>query len=220
MTQPSILLDRLDAATAVMSSPRSMRETGAFAAAQENGLPVIAEIVRRFRKGVGSGHSIWAYFLILNDAYGNQTKPENMGKTKAMVEEWLAWIDGHFEHALVKPIIFFEPVIHTCDLKCEKAWGICGRPRIMHDEDDEDDYSYLADHEVGEAPENPGTYEGGHGKPFRPREPNKWCVRECERSEMLKHGDDMAVKIFDHRVPNFYRRRDYLTMIPNGEKLP
>jgi hypothetical protein len=48
--------------------------------------------------------------------------------------------------------------------------------------DDEDDVVYLADGELGEAPANPGTYEGGYGKPKTSTAfPTKWCLRECER---------------------------------------
>ena len=48
---------------------------------------------------------------------------------------------------------------------------------------DPDDVAWLADHEIGVAPEDPGTYEGDHGKPQQPEDRlNKWCFRECERS--------------------------------------
>lgn len=85
-----------------------------------------------------------------------------------------------------------------CDRQCHKAWGINSRPRVNHDThpnefaDDDDDYAYLADDELGIAPVNPGTYEGGHGKPLSPDEfPNKWCVRECERSDMTAYGQSI-----------------------------
>ena len=75
----------------------------------------------------------------------------------------------------------------ACDGRCEKAWGISNRPNEQLSED-EDDYVYLADRELGDAPEDPGTYEGDHGKPFahsfesHSEGMNKWCARECERS--------------------------------------
>jgi hypothetical protein len=75
---------------------------------------------------------------------------------------------------------FGEPMKVGCDAQCQKAWGITSRPRIVFD--DLDDYVFLADDELGEAPADPGTYEGPDGKPLSPDEfPNKWCVRQCER---------------------------------------
>ena len=84
---------------------------------------------------------------------------------------------------ILKQIIYFgHPRTLICDAKCEKAWGINGRPRHQLSKD-EDDYELLADHELGEAPADPGTYEGGHAKPQqRGERMNKWCCRECERS--------------------------------------
>lgn len=77
----------------------------------------------------------------------------------------------------------------VCDRNCAKAWGINSRPRIELS-NDEDDYAFLADGELGDAPEDPGTYEGGFGKPLSPDEfPNKWCVRECERCARSKPGE-------------------------------
>lgn len=70
-----------------------------------------------------------------------------------------------------------------CDRNCNKAWGINSRPSI-HLSDDPDDYAFLADGELGDAPVDPGTYEGGQAKPLTPDDfPTKWCVRECERCE-------------------------------------
>jgi hypothetical protein len=81
---------------------------------------------------------------------------------------------------------FGQPNAFACDAKCEKAWGNNSRPKVMLSDADEDDYAFLADPELGEAPADPGTYEGGHGKPQRPEDRlNKWCVRECERSIMV-----------------------------------
>jgi hypothetical protein len=76
-----------------------------------------------------------------------------------------------------------------CDGRCDKAFGINGRPKRMLG-DDEDDYVALSDAEVGEAPppgKTVGLSEGGEMKPSAtptddPRVVNKWCVRECERS--------------------------------------
>lgn len=92
----------------------------------------------------------------------------------------------------------------ACDGKCNKAWGRQNRPRIQLSEDDEDDYTFLADEELGEAPKDPGTYEGGHAKPTNPREiPNKWCVRECERCAISLPGKWMEPL----KLPDFSKRK-------------
>jgi hypothetical protein len=90
----------------------------------------------------------------------------------------------------------------VCDHKCSKAWGINGnRPRINFD--DVDDHVWLADNEVDEeAPKNPGTYEGGQGKPFEPTYHNKWCARQCERSNIVGVGEEIACLDFSHRIYN------------------
>lgn len=76
---------------------------------------------------------------------------------------------------------FGEKLTIGCDGQCAKAWGINTRPRQQLSKDP-NDYAFLADCELGEAPENPGTYEGGHAKPMTSVEQlNKWCFRECER---------------------------------------
>lgn len=104
----------------------------------------------------------------------------------------------------------------ACDEKCNKAWGINNRPRVypqiskdkifglnddvhppelyieggnLPDNFDLDDYVYCSDDELGDAPVDPGTYEGGEAKPTNKSEiPNKWCVRECERCVMSEVG--------------------------------
>ena len=64
-----------------------------------------------------------------------------------------------------KMITYFgEPARVACDELCSKAWGINNRPKVQLS-DDEDDYEFLADSELPEAPADPGTYEGGQGKP-------------------------------------------------------
>lgn len=92
---------------------------------------------------------------------------------------------------IVKRLRFFgQAATHACDARCDKAWGINGRPSIPAREDrarsaNPDDYAYLADDELGIAPADPGSYEGGHAKPRHARSPddvNKWCMRECERA--------------------------------------
>lgn len=106
---------------------------------------------------------------------------------------------------VVKNIIFFgRPVAVACDGKCNKAWGMNNRPRLKLDPDDPNDYAYQADHELGEAPEDPGTYEGECAKPRRSEDRmNKWCVRECERSEMHSAGEPTGeLTDFDRRFYN------------------
>jgi len=88
---------------------------------------------------------------------------------------------------------FGEKKILCCDGNCRKAWGINNRPEIQLS-DDPDDTVYLADDELGTAPEDPGTYEGGHAKPrasfwMTASRLNKWCARECERSEIVSGAD-------------------------------
>ncbi len=66
----------------------------------------------------------------------------------------------------------------SCDGKCNKAWGINSRPRNSDDTQIEDEC-------LGEAPIDPGTTEGWDKKPKSLKEfPNRWCVRECERSKL------------------------------------
>lgn len=93
----------------------------------------------------------------------------------------------------------------ACDEKCEKAWGISERQTVSLS-DDEDDFAWLSDNELSEAPEDPGTYEGGDGKPVdKIGIPNKWCVRECERCKMSKPGEyNQPLKLDDwsNRVYN------------------
>lgn len=104
---------------------------------------------------------------------------------------------------------FGQPCKVGCDEKCNKAWGINQRPKIMLS-DDEDDYAYLSDDELGEAPTDPGTYEGGHGKPTTPAQaPNKWCVRECERCVKSKPSEShlpLKVRDLSERLYNIPRK--------------
>lgn len=97
---------------------------------------------------------------------------------------------------------------HACDGHCTKAWGNNGRPRVQLS-DDIDDYAYLADDEIGEAPKDPGTYEGGHAKPTDAKGPgdiNKWCVRECERAWLSPPGQPDAVPELPDYSTRFYNR--------------
>lgn len=108
-----------------------------------------------------------------------------------------------------REIVFFgKPCVLACDAQCDKAWGINGgRPRVEIDPADPDDFAYLADHEVGTAAEDPGTYEGGEAKPTAYGDPggrrlNKWCARECERSAIADTLDDIALPDYTRRLYN------------------
>lgn len=102
-----------------------------------------------------------------------------------------------------KAILFFgEPAAIACDEKCNKAWGISSREKNYLSVGDPDDYEFLADHELLIAPEDPGTYEGGHAKPTTPESRlNKWCCRECERCAFVKN------KTTDFKLPDYSTRR-------------
>jgi hypothetical protein len=108
---------------------------------------------------------------------------------------------------IAKQILYFgHKLILVCDARCDKAWGINHRPRVQLSTSDEDDYAFLADGEVGEAPADPGTAEGDHRKPRTPGERlNKWCCRECERSLKVKPGEDFELPDFTRRVYNLPR---------------
>jgi len=60
-------------------------------------------------------------------------------------------------------IYFGSPKKVKCDGNCKKAWGRDKRPRIQLS-DNEDDYEFLIDSELGDAPIDSGTHEGDHAK--------------------------------------------------------
>lgn len=99
----------------------------------------------------------------------------------------------------------------ACDRNCQKAWGVNNRPRVQISSS-EDDYAFLADDELGTAPDDPGTYEGSDGKPQSPDDfPNRWCVRECERcamSDIGKSHTPLALPDFSKRRYNRYDRQN------------
>lgn len=107
---------------------------------------------------------------------------------------------------IVTPIVFFgQHQIMVCDAKCDKAWGINNRPRHQLSETDEDDYAWLADDELGIAPDDPGTYEGlaMEAKPITPEERhNRWCARECERCTRVVVGESFELPDFSKRFYN------------------
>jgi hypothetical protein len=107
---------------------------------------------------------------------------------------------------IAKAIIFFEQkAILICDAQCDKAWGINNRPKNELS-NDPDDYEYLTDQELEDAPCDPGTYEGGHAKPTeRTDRLNKWCARECERSKIVNQVvEDFYLKDFTKRIKNLH----------------
>lgn len=110
-----------------------------------------------------------------------------------------------------------QPVTIACDGRCDKAWGVNGRPRkhLSGDPDEPgigidehcrraDDHVFLSDDALGEAPADPGTYEGGEGKPPGARSGghNKWCARECERSALVPAGDPIVLPDLTSPAPN------------------
>jgi hypothetical protein len=97
-----------------------------------------------------------------------------------------------------------KPRVLACDAKCGKAWGISRRPsRYFNPDEDIDDYVYEPDSVLGIAPPDPGTYEGGHGKPTCKEERlNKWCYRECERSVSVRPSEPIVLPDLEHPKPN------------------
>jgi hypothetical protein len=100
---------------------------------------------------------------------------------------------------------FGQPAKVGCDEKCEKAWGRNRRPKNQLS-DNPDDYEMLSDDELGVAPVDPGTTEGGDRKPIDKHDiPNKWCIRECERCAMSMPGDhlsELPLYDFTKRIKN------------------
>lgn len=123
---------------------------------------------------------------------------------------------------LSKTILFGgRSAVLVCDGRCDKAWGINNRPSLYFQESltvpralnagerprDHDDMVHIGDDALGTAPANPGTYEGGHGKPSAlpltdPSRMNKWCARECERSAILEPGEEVTVPNMNRPKPN------------------
>lgn len=105
---------------------------------------------------------------------------------------------------LIKRITYFgRPAAVGCDGKCYKAWGINKRPKKQLS-DNPDDYEYPGDYLLGDAPEDPGTSEGGKAKPTRPEDRlNTWCVKERERCGMTNpEGHLVELPDFETSVRN------------------
>lgn len=135
---------------------------------------------------------------------------------------------------ITRGLYFGGDMIMVCDRQCDKAWGEI-RPRVYvqdpeqkvygYDENNEDwemypdnevldidNWAYLADSELGIAPDSNGVWEGGDGKPEAPvTKHNKWCARNCERCEMIflkdlptgesAEGNDLS-KRFYNKAPH------------------
>lgn len=108
------------------------------------------------------------------------------------------------EALLTTSILYFgKRCLAVCDQKCNKAWGLNGGRPEWRDSTEPDDVIWFADGEVGEAPADPGSYEGGEGKPFGPPlVHNKWCVRECERSTTVDIGRPIQCINWSQRIYN------------------
>lgn len=112
----------------------------------------------------------------------------------------------------VRVLYFGRPHVLACDGRCDKAWGLNGRPRAFPDgalkRPDDDDYVLWADGQLGTAPTDPGTYEGFQGKPDPEHKlRSKWCARECERSVMaeIRGGEMPSIRPPDMSVPQYNR---------------
>lgn len=108
-------------------------------------------------------------------------------------------------------VAYGKELVMACDGRCDKAWGINNRPRTqLGQKKDPDDYVFLADSALGTAPEQPGTWEGGDGKPSGVPITdgslmNRWCFRECERADSFKRDETIKLRDLEHPEPNIPR---------------
>ena len=104
--------------------------------------------------------------------------------------------------------------ITGCDGKCQKAWGMNSRPTRELSTTDINDYIFEKDSVLERAPNDPGTSEGDHGKPWGDQhiKLNKWCVRECERSATVPVGEDLIIPDLENPEPNILARRRTVTI--------
>lgn len=105
--------------------------------------------------------------------------------------------------------MYGERIILACDGRCDKAWGINGRPRALLSAKD-DDNIFLPDSVLGTAPP-PGrtitTSEGFEPKPSAGpltdgTRMNKWCARECERCKRFKLDEPIVLRDMEAPRPN------------------
>jgi hypothetical protein len=101
-----------------------------------------------------------------------------------------------------KVMMFGQLATLVCDANCGKAWGFSKRPKVSFDPACDDDIAYLADDELGFAPGDPGTYEGGCAKPTSPTLMNRWCSRQCERCDVVRPGQEPEPRSFAVRLFN------------------
>lgn len=110
----------------------------------------------------------------------------------------------------------------ACDGRCDKAWGINGRPSRKLSKHP-DDYVFLGDDELGTAPPPGKTVDVSDGGDMKPSavaltsadgdRMNKWCDRSCERSTVLPTGVELEsaargrLPNLERPVPNLGRRR-------------
>lgn len=116
---------------------------------------------------------------------------------------------------ITKAITYFgQRCVVACDGRCDKAWGINGRPYTQLSKVD-DDYVYLGDDVLGAAP-GPGETaiiaEGVDAKPSAAplndgEQMNRWCVRECERSRIFEVGEPITIRDLRHPAPNMPSRQ-------------
>lgn len=113
-----------------------------------------------------------------------------------------------------KITIYGHQAILACDGLCHKAWGLDGRQTLQLSEE-LDDFVYVSDSELGEAP-GPGLTatisEGGDVKPCAGiltdgQLMNKWCSRQCERVSLFDSDESIKLKDMLDPIPNYAWQR-------------
>ncbi len=105
-----------------------------------------------------------------------------------------------------KQVRFFgKQVVLACDGRCDKAWGINGRARVLLSDKDGDDI-FVPDSALGTAGP-PGTWEGGDGRPSAVpltdgERMNKWCARACERGDIYGLSEAIVLRDMENPTPN------------------
>jgi hypothetical protein len=93
-----------------------------------------------------------------------------------------------------KTIQYFNQQLRAvCDENCSKAWGWNTRPKST----DKIKVAILSDEQLAmnEAPQDPGTSEGGEKKPVLVAQaPTKWCIRECERCILVDPSNKWTIR--------------------------
>ena len=113
-----------------------------------------------------------------------------------------------------KQVRFFgEQVVLACDGRCDKAWGINGRARVLLSTKD-DDHVLVPDSALGAAPppgQTVGVAEGNDCKPSAVPltdggRMNKWCARECERGGIYKLSEPLSLRDLENPRTNIPKR--------------